>query len=133
MPTPTTGRFSPAASLRAIRTGHPLIHQITNYVVMNETANITLAIGASPVMAHALAEVEEIDVYKRQAAASAPGSPAETESTPRISAASPISAATSAALPRTMATATSARIRREASVRILVAPAPTGSRTTGAP
>ena len=63
MPTPTTGRFSPAASLRAIRTGHPLIHQITNYVVMNETANITLAIGASPVMAHALAEVEEMAGY----------------------------------------------------------------------
>jgi hydroxyethylthiazole kinase len=63
MPTPATGRFSPATSLRAIRTEHPLIHQITNYVVMNETANITLAIGASPVMAHALAEVEEMAGY----------------------------------------------------------------------
>ena len=63
MPTPTTGRFSPATSLRAIRTEHPLIHQITNYVVMNETANITLAVGASPVMAHALAEVEEMAAY----------------------------------------------------------------------
>ena len=63
MPTPATGRFSPATSLGAIRTGHPLIHQITNYVVMNETANITLAIGASPVMAHALAEVEEMAGY----------------------------------------------------------------------
>jgi hydroxyethylthiazole kinase len=63
MPTPTTGRFSPATSLRAIRTEHPLIHQITNYVVMNETANITLAVGASPVMAHALAEVEEMAGY----------------------------------------------------------------------
>jgi hydroxyethylthiazole kinase len=63
MPTPASGRFSPATSLRAIRTEHPLIHQITNYVVMNETANITLAIGASPVMAHALAEVEEMAGY----------------------------------------------------------------------
>jgi hydroxyethylthiazole kinase len=63
MPTPAARRFSPAASLRAIRTEHPLIHQITNYVVMNETANITLAIGASPVMAHALAEVEEMAGY----------------------------------------------------------------------
>ena len=63
MPTPITRRFSPATSLRAIRTEHPLIHQITNYVVMNETANITLAIGASPVMAHALAEVEEMAGY----------------------------------------------------------------------
>jgi hydroxyethylthiazole kinase len=63
MPTPAARRFSPATSLRAIRAGHPLIHQITNYVVMNETANITLAIGASPVMAHALAEVEEMAGY----------------------------------------------------------------------
>jgi hydroxyethylthiazole kinase len=55
-----TPSFSPAASLAAIRAGHPLVHQITNYVVMNETANITLAIGASPVMAHALDEVEEM-------------------------------------------------------------------------
>src|SRR5262249_36047553 len=35
-------------------------HQITNYVVMNETANATLALGALPVMAHALEEVEEM-------------------------------------------------------------------------
>ena len=55
-----TQRFSPAASLRAIRAQRPLIHQITNYVVMNETANITLAVGASPVMAHALGEVAEM-------------------------------------------------------------------------
>jgi len=59
----TTSPFSPAASLRAIRAARPLVHQITNYVVMNETANITLAIGASPVMAHALAEVEEMAGY----------------------------------------------------------------------
>ena len=38
----------------------PLIHNITNYVVMNNTANALLAIGASPVMAHATEEVEEI-------------------------------------------------------------------------
>jgi hydroxyethylthiazole kinase len=37
-----------------------LIHQITNYVVMNETANATLALGALPVMAHAREEVEEM-------------------------------------------------------------------------
>jgi hydroxyethylthiazole kinase len=53
-------RFSPAASLRAIRAQRPLVHQITNYVVMNETANITLAVGASPVMAHALGEVADM-------------------------------------------------------------------------
>src|ERR671930_1922484 len=48
------------ADLRAIREGKPLVHQITNYVVMNETANATLAIGALPVMAHAPQEVEEM-------------------------------------------------------------------------
>jgi hydroxyethylthiazole kinase len=51
---------SPGASLRAIRERRPLVHQITNYVVMNETANATLALGALPVMAHAREEVEEM-------------------------------------------------------------------------
>jgi hydroxyethylthiazole kinase len=46
--------------LAAIRERKPLVHQITNFVVMNETANATLAIGALPVMAHALQEVEEM-------------------------------------------------------------------------
>lgn len=47
-------------SLRRLRESKPLIHQITNYVVMNETANATLALGALPVMAHAREEVEEM-------------------------------------------------------------------------
>ncbi len=51
---------SPGAALRDLRERKPLIHQITNYVVMNETANVTLAIGALPVMAHAVEEVEEL-------------------------------------------------------------------------
>jgi hydroxyethylthiazole kinase len=51
---------SPGAALRDLRERKPLIHQITNYVVMNETANATLAIGALPVMAHAPEEVEEM-------------------------------------------------------------------------
>ena len=46
--------------LQAIRKRQPLIHNITNFVVMNETANVILAVGASPVMAHALEEVEEM-------------------------------------------------------------------------
>jgi hydroxyethylthiazole kinase len=46
--------------LNLIRTRKPLIHHITNQVVMNDTANITLAIGALPVMAHAIEEVEEM-------------------------------------------------------------------------
>jgi hydroxyethylthiazole kinase len=48
------------ADLAAIREHKPLVHQITNYVVMNETANATLALGALPVMAHAIEEVEEM-------------------------------------------------------------------------
>src|SRR3989440_11058841 len=46
--------------LGRVREHRPLVHHITNMVVMNDTANITLAIGASPVMAHALEEVEEM-------------------------------------------------------------------------
>jgi hydroxyethylthiazole kinase len=48
------------ADLRTLRERKPLVHQITNYVVMNETANTTLALGALPVMAHAAQEVEEM-------------------------------------------------------------------------
>ena len=51
---------SPGTTLRRIREAKPLVHQITNYVVMNETANATLALGALPVMAHARQEVEEM-------------------------------------------------------------------------
>jgi hydroxyethylthiazole kinase len=47
-------------TLARIRERKPLVHQITNYVVMNETANATLALGALPVMAHAVEEVEEM-------------------------------------------------------------------------
>ena len=52
--------LAPGATLGRIRAGKPLVHQITNYVVMNETANATLALGALPVMAHAVEEVEEM-------------------------------------------------------------------------
>src|SRR5664279_3990326 len=47
-------------SIEAIRKQAPVVHNITNYVVMNTTANALLAIGASPVMAHAPEEVEEL-------------------------------------------------------------------------
>lgn len=46
--------------LARIREQTPLVHSITNYVVMNFTANVLLAMGASPVMAHAGEEVEEM-------------------------------------------------------------------------
>ena len=51
---------SAGQTLRELRERRPLVHQITNYVVMNETANATLALGALPVMAHAPQEVEEM-------------------------------------------------------------------------
>lgn len=43
-----------------VRQRHPLIHNITNYVTVNDCANILLACGASPIMADDLGEVEEI-------------------------------------------------------------------------
>jgi hydroxyethylthiazole kinase len=46
--------------VQRIRKEAPLVHNITNYVVMNTTANALLAIGASPVMAHAAEEVEDM-------------------------------------------------------------------------
>jgi len=52
-----------ADDLDAVRSASPLIHNITNYVVMNLTANALLAIGASPVMADSSKEVEEITAH----------------------------------------------------------------------
>jgi hydroxyethylthiazole kinase len=52
--------MSAGETLARVREEKPLVHQITNYVVMNETANATLALGALPVMAHAIEEVEEM-------------------------------------------------------------------------
>lgn len=49
-----------ARNLAAVREKRPLIHNITNFVAMNYTANALLAMGASPVMAHAPNEVEEM-------------------------------------------------------------------------
>jgi hydroxyethylthiazole kinase len=49
-----------ADNIKKLREKKPLIHNITNYVVMNYTANALLACGASPVMAHAVEEVEEM-------------------------------------------------------------------------
>jgi hydroxyethylthiazole kinase len=48
------------ADVVKIREAAPLVHNITNYVVMNSTANALLALGASPVMAHAEEEVEDM-------------------------------------------------------------------------
>ena len=52
--------IEPGTTLGVIRERKPLVHNITNYVVMNETANAILALGALPVMAHAKDEVREM-------------------------------------------------------------------------
>ena len=54
---PDAAGIATGDSLRRMRAQRPLVHQITNFVVMNETANATLALGALPVMAHAPEEV----------------------------------------------------------------------------
>lgn len=48
------------ADLQAVRERAPLVHSITNFVVMNYNANALLAVGASPVMAHAQEEVADM-------------------------------------------------------------------------
>jgi hydroxyethylthiazole kinase len=46
--------------LSSVRKKHPLVHHITNAVTINDCANVTLCIGAAPVMAEALEEVAEM-------------------------------------------------------------------------
>lgn len=53
---------SPGATLAAIRARGPLVHNITNFVAMDLAANALLAVGASPLMAHAREEVAEVVV-----------------------------------------------------------------------
>jgi hydroxyethylthiazole kinase len=52
------GKFS--TLLATVREKRPLVHHITNYVTVNDCANVTLCIGAAPVMAHAVEEVAEM-------------------------------------------------------------------------
>ncbi|NDV16509.1 hydroxyethylthiazole kinase [Muricauda sp. TY007] len=46
--------------IQSVKSKSPLVHNITNYVVMNNTANALLAAGASPIMAHAKSEVRDM-------------------------------------------------------------------------
>jgi hydroxyethylthiazole kinase len=55
----TTPAFDLTAALSTLRARNPLVHNITNYVVMNTTANALLAVGASPAMVHAGEEVAD--------------------------------------------------------------------------
>jgi hydroxyethylthiazole kinase len=56
--TMTPGSF--ADLLAELRSKRPLVHHITNYVTVNDCANITLCIGAAPVMAEAPEEAGEM-------------------------------------------------------------------------
>jgi hydroxyethylthiazole kinase len=47
------------AALADLRARRPLVHNITNYVAMSVSANVMLALGASPAMVHAVEEVED--------------------------------------------------------------------------
>ncbi|OPJ62147.1 hydroxyethylthiazole kinase [Clostridium oryzae] len=46
--------------LEDLRVKKPLVHHLTNYVTVNDCANVTLAVGASPIMADDIDEVESI-------------------------------------------------------------------------
>lgn len=46
--------------IQNVRNSSPLVHNITNYVTVNDVANIILACGASPIMADEPMEAEEI-------------------------------------------------------------------------
>ena len=48
-------------ALRKLGGERPLVHHITNYVTVNLVANVTLCMGALPIMAHAHEEVEEME------------------------------------------------------------------------
>lgn len=49
-----------AGMLSDVRAKRPLVHHITNYVAVNDCANVTICLGASPVMAHSKDEVAEM-------------------------------------------------------------------------
>ena len=49
-----------ASCVDTLRSKRVLVHNITNYVTVNDCANVTLAIGASPVMADEILEVREM-------------------------------------------------------------------------
>ena len=49
-----------SSTLDRIRAASPLVHCITNYVTVNDVANVLLAIGARPIMADDPEEAEEI-------------------------------------------------------------------------
>lgn len=59
MSTPQSWAARSWATLDALRQSSPLVHNITNYVAMEISANTLLAIGASPAMIHAVEEAAD--------------------------------------------------------------------------
>ena len=59
-PTPSLTPQELWSDVEKVRSSAPLVHSITNHVVMNLNANVLLAAGASPVMAHAHEEVVDM-------------------------------------------------------------------------
>lgn len=51
--------------LNTLHTQHPLIHCVANQVTANDCANLALAVGASPIMAHAPEEIPDITAASR--------------------------------------------------------------------
>ncbi|KAI0037941.1 HK-domain-containing protein, partial [Auriscalpium vulgare] len=58
----TSGKVIEAAAalVATVRRTKPLAHQITNNVVKTQSANVTLALGASPIMAEGAVEQAEL-------------------------------------------------------------------------
>ena len=54
------GKEIAASALDAVRSQHPLVHCITNYVTVNDCANALLALDASPIMSDEAADVDDI-------------------------------------------------------------------------
>lgn len=55
----------PGEYLRAVRENAPIIHSISNFITANDVANVLLAVGASPIMAQEIKEMEEISILSR--------------------------------------------------------------------
>jgi hydroxyethylthiazole kinase len=49
-----------AQALENVRRTAPLVHNITNYVTVNDCANVLLAVGAAPIMADSIDEAADI-------------------------------------------------------------------------
>ena len=59
--------YSIWADLQKIRSTNPLVHNITNSVVQDFTANALLALGASPIMSDSVDETEELVAASQRA------------------------------------------------------------------